>query len=79
MTAESTGAIPDAAAAIEVTDLRVTLDSTPILLGIDITVGAGEWVTVIGPNGAGKSTLLRAISGLRRVHRNHLPTGPAGQ
>jgi iron complex transport system ATP-binding protein len=62
--AESTGAIPDAAAAIEVSDLRVTLDSTPILLGIDITVGAGEWVTVIGPNGAGKSTLLRAISGL---------------
>ncbi len=64
MTAGLTGAAPDAAAAIEVSDLRVTLDSTPILLGVDLTVGAGEWVTVIGPNGAGKSTLLRAICGL---------------
>ena len=35
-----------------------------ILRGVDLTVGAGEWVTVIGPNGAGKSTLLRAVGGL---------------
>jgi iron complex transport system ATP-binding protein len=50
--------------AVEVSSLRVALDSTPILLGVDLTVAGGEWVTVIGPNGAGKSTLLRAIGGL---------------
>ena len=50
--------------AVVVRELRVALDSTPILLGIDLTVAAGEWVTVIGPNGAGKSTLLRAVGGL---------------
>ncbi|QSB15085.1 ABC transporter ATP-binding protein [Natronosporangium hydrolyticum] len=52
------------AAAVDIADLRVALEKTPILHGVDLTVAAGEWVTVIGPNGAGKSTLLRAISGL---------------
>ncbi|MFB9545075.1 ABC transporter ATP-binding protein [Micromonospora sagamiensis] len=44
--------------------LHVSLDGVPILTGVDLTVAAGEWVTVIGPNGAGKSTLLRAVGGL---------------
>ena len=30
---------------------------------IDISVGAGEIVSIIGANGAGKSTLLKAIIG----------------
>jgi len=50
--------------AVEVDGLHVTLDGTPILSNVDLTVSAGEWVTVIGPNGAGKSTLLRAVGGL---------------
>ncbi|SCL44258.1 iron complex transport system ATP-binding protein [Micromonospora eburnea] len=50
--------------AVEVRGLRVSLGGAPILAGVDLTVAAGEWVTVIGPNGAGKSTLLRAVGGL---------------
>jgi iron complex transport system ATP-binding protein len=50
--------------AVAIEGLHVTLDGAHILRGIDLTVAAGEWVTVIGPNGAGKSTLLRAIGGL---------------
>jgi iron complex transport system ATP-binding protein len=42
------------------------LGGAAILHGVDLSVAAGEWVTVIGPNGAGKSTLLRAIGGLVR-------------
>jgi iron complex transport system ATP-binding protein len=49
--------------ALRVRDLGVRLDGREILRGVDLTVRAGDWVTVIGPNGAGKSTLLRAVGG----------------
>jgi iron complex transport system ATP-binding protein len=52
------------AGAIGVAGLDVALDGRPVLRGVDVSVAAGEWVTVIGPNGAGKSTLLRAVGGL---------------
>ena len=39
-------------------------DGRPALLGIDLTIGAGESVALIGPNGAGKSTLLLHLNGL---------------
>jgi branched-chain amino acid transport system ATP-binding protein len=35
-----------------------------VLHDIDLTVRAGEIVTLVGANGAGKSTLVKAISGL---------------
>lgn len=34
---------------------------------LDLTVAAGELVTVIGPSGCGKSTMLRLIAGLERL------------
>ncbi|HTX03170.1 MAG TPA: urea ABC transporter ATP-binding subunit UrtE [Candidatus Acidoferrales bacterium] len=39
-----------------------------VLSGVDMTVGAGEAVTLLGRNGVGKTTLLRSIIGL---HRNN--------
>lgn len=42
------------------------------LRGVDLEVGAGEFVTVIGTNGAGKSTLLSAVAGDVRVDRGRI-------
>ncbi|MEW9527783.1 ABC transporter ATP-binding protein [Microbispora sp. NPDC049125] len=52
------------AAAVEARGLGVTLGGRPVLTGVHLSAGAGEWIAVIGPNGAGKSTLLRALAGL---------------
>ncbi len=40
----------------------------PIVQGVDLAVGAGEFVVLLGPNGAGKSTLVKTIAGLVPVH-----------
>ena len=40
-----------------------TAMETPALLGLDLDIPTGQFVTVIGSNGAGKSTLLGALAG----------------
>jgi iron complex transport system ATP-binding protein len=49
---------------IEVRDVSVTLDGTPVLREVTLSVPPGGRVCLIGPNGSGKTTLLRAIAGL---------------
>ncbi|WP_150268507.1 ABC transporter ATP-binding protein [Paenibacillus tepidiphilus] len=43
-----------------------TPDEKIALLGIDLELKAGDFVTVIGSNGAGKSTLMNIISGVMK-------------
>ena len=49
---------------LTITDLHARLGGRPVLNGISLDVGDGEFVGLIGPNGAGKTTLLRAVLGL---------------
>ncbi|WP_088346958.1 MULTISPECIES: ATP-binding cassette domain-containing protein [Rhodomicrobium] len=44
--------------------LGLTLSGKTILENVDVTVHAGEILTVIGPNGAGKTSLARLLLGL---------------
>lgn len=54
------------AKAIEVTDLTVAYQETPVLWDIDLDVPQGVLLAIVGPNGAGKTTLIKAILGLVR-------------
>ena len=47
---------------IEARGLEKEFGFFPVLMGVDLAVGAGEFLTVFGPNGAGKSTLLSILS-----------------
>ncbi len=47
--------------AVEVTNLTVAYQETPVLWDIDLTVPAGVLMAIVGPNGAGKTTLIKAI------------------
>ncbi|MFZ6773817.1 ABC transporter ATP-binding protein [Undibacterium sp. SXout7W] len=54
---------PTSTTLLQTRQLQVFYGKVEALQGANITVGAGQIVTVIGPNGAGKSTMLNAIAG----------------
>src|SRR5204862_6934004 len=53
---------------IELSALEKTFEQpggerVPALRGVDLTIPAGQFLTVIGSNGSGKSTILNVIAG----------------
>jgi ABC-type nitrate/sulfonate/bicarbonate transport system ATPase subunit len=44
----------------------------PVLDGVSLAAGAGEFVSIVGPSGGGKSTLLNLIAGLERPERGRI-------
>ena len=55
-----------ASALLDVRGLVLGYGRTDAVKGIDLSVKAGQVVTLIGANGAGKTTTLRGLSGLLR-------------
>lgn len=52
------------APAVELVGVRKAFDGHPVLQGVDLTIRAGESLTIMGGSGTGKSVLLRCLIGL---------------
>lgn len=48
---------------LSITDLHVSVEDTPIVQGLNLTILEGEVHAIMGPNGSGKSTLVNALMG----------------
>src|SRR6266545_7478803 len=80
--APSTGLPPDGIARrmapplIQLKDIALTFGGTPLLTGAELSVAAGERVSLVGRNGSGKSTLLKIAAGLAEPDRGSVFVHP---
>jgi len=56
-------------------DLSCVRGERPLFAGVDLAVGAGEWLHVRGANGSGKTSLLRLLAGLSQPARGEVRWG----
>jgi ATP-binding cassette subfamily F protein uup len=61
---------------LQLKDIALTFGGTPLLSGAELSVGAGERVSLVGRNGTGKSTLLKVAAGLVEPDRGSVFVQP---
>lgn len=60
---------------LHIVDVACEREGRQLFSGLNLTIEAGECVSLTGPNGSGKSTLLRCISGLFPDFTGEIQTG----
>ena len=54
---------------------KVYANGQPVVNGLDLTIGEGEFVVLVGPSGCGKTTTLRMVAGLEEISDGTLKIG----
>ncbi|MFB9151239.1 ATP-binding cassette domain-containing protein [Roseovarius ramblicola] len=75
MTDHSQAAARTAGPLLELSEVSVAIDSTPVLRAVSLALRKGEMVSLVGRNGAGKTTTMRAIMGLLPVRAGRISLG----
>jgi len=57
---------------IEVRNVFKSFKTVQAVKGIDLQIGAGQFVAILGPNGAGKTTLVEMIEGIQQPDRGEI-------
>lgn len=60
---------------LAVRGLRAGYGGRDVVDGLDLAVGAGQWLGLIGPNGGGKSTAVKAMTGVLRPRAGEVTLG----
>jgi ATP-binding cassette subfamily F protein uup len=61
---------------LQLKDVALTFGGTPLLSGAELSVGAGERLSLVGRNGTGKSTLLKIAAALVEPDRGSVFVQP---
>ena len=61
---------------IKISNLEVKYGSKFVLKNMNLSLKAGEIVTIVGPNGSGKTTLFKAIIGTVSVSKGTIEVKP---
>ncbi|WP_182358472.1 ABC transporter ATP-binding protein [Tomitella gaofuii] len=71
-------ALSTSALQVEAVSKSFTNSAPPVLDGVSLRVGRGEFLAIVGPSGCGKTTLLRIIQGLETASAGsvRMPDGP---
>ena len=62
-------------AEVRLREVRKAFGQVPVVHGVSVDMGEGEFVVLVGPSGCGKSTLLRMIAGLESIDAGEIFIG----